>query len=57
MKNIRYWGNQQFQGVKSGRNGAKMLIIDNFTTAMIYSLQVEQNRYISSLHIYLDSVK
>ena len=99
-----------------GRNGAKMLIIDNFTTAMpyircklnkivtyrhyrytsrvwnkkifvtgvtqqlhgvkklakrgqnanyrqfhygnaIYSLQVEQNHYLSSLHIYLDSVK
>ena len=35
-----------------------MLIIDNFIYGnAIYSLQVEQNRYISSLQIYLDSVK
>ena len=31
--------------LKRGRNGAKMLIIDNFTTVMPYiSLQNEQNR-------------
>ena len=38
--------------------GPKTLIINNFTYGdAIYSLQVEQNRYISSLQIYLDSVK
>ena len=32
MKNIRYWGNQALPGgLKRRRNGAKMLIIDNFT--------------------------
>ena len=37
MKNIRYWGNQALPGgSKGGRNGAKMLIIDNFTTVMPY---------------------
>ena len=37
MKNIRYWGNQALPwGLKRGRNGAKMLIIDNFTTVMPY---------------------
>ena len=41
-----------------GRTEAKMLIIDNFIYGnAIYSLQVEKNRYISSLQIYLDSVK
>ena len=93
MKNIRYLGNQEI--LKRGRNEAKMLITDNFTTVMpyirwlqiylcemknirylgnqalqkgakwgqntnyrqfhygnaIYSLQVEHNRYISSLQI------
>ena len=35
MKNIRYWGNQALpDGLKRGRNGAKMLIIDNFTTVI-----------------------
>ena len=59
MKNIRNWGNQALPGEsKRGRNGAKMLIIRQFHYGnAIYSLQVEQNRYISSLQIYLDSVK
>ena len=57
MKNIRYWGNQALP-LKRGRNGARMLIIDNFTYGnAICSLQVEQSRYISSLQIYLGSVK
>ena len=37
MKNIRYWGNQA-RGLKRGRNGANMLIIDNFPTVMPYIL-------------------
>ena len=36
MKNIRYWGNQALPGgLKRGRNGAKMLIIDNYHSNMI----------------------
>ena len=58
MKNIRYWGNQALPGVKKwvkwGQN-------DNYRQFhhgnAIYSLQVELNRYISSLQMYLDSVK
>ena len=57
MKNIRYLGNQEIH-FKRGRNGAKMLIIDNFTTVMPYiRCKLNNNRYISSLQIYLDSVK
>ena len=45
-------------GLKSGRNGAKMQINVQFHYGnAIYSLKVEHNRYISSLQIYLDSVK
>ena len=59
MKNIRYLGNQALPGgQKWGRTEAKMLIIDNFTTVMPYiRCEVEQNRYISSVQIYMDSVK
>ena len=54
MKNIRYWGNQALPGgLKRGRNGGKMLIIDSFTTAMPY-IRCKLNK---SLQIYLDSVK
>ena len=55
MKNIRYWSNQHFQGVKKGAKWGKHANYRQFHYGnAIYSLQ---NRYISSLQIYLDSVK
>ena len=59
MKNIRYWGNKALpwwlkKEAKWGQNANyRQFHYDN----AIYSRQVEQNRYISSLQIYLDSVK
>ena len=58
MKNIRYWGNQALPGVKKGAKWGQNANYRQFHYGnAIYSLQVEQNRYISSLQIYLDSVK
>ena len=46
MKNIRYWGNQHFQGLikraKLGQNANDRLFL--YGNA-IYTLQIEQNRY------------
>ena len=50
MKNIRYWGNQAVPGgLKRGRNGAKMLIIDNFTTVMPY-IRCKLNKIVTYRH-------
>ena len=58
MKNIRYWGNQALPGGKKGAKWGQNANYQQFHYGnAIYSLQVEQNRYISSLQIYLDSVK
>ena len=58
MKNIRYWGNQALPGVKKGVKWVQNANYRQFHYGnAIYSLQVEQNRYISSLQIYLDNVK
>ena len=69
MKNIRYLGTDipgqcnyrqfhYFQGVKNGANWGQNANYRQFHYGnAIYSLQVEQNRYISSLQIYLESVK
>ena len=57
MKNIRYWGTKHFQGVKKGAKWGQNANYRKFHYGnAIYSLQVWQNRYISSLQIYLDSV-
>ena len=49
MKNIRYWGNQAYSsGLKRGRNGAKMLIIDNFTTVMPY-IRCKLNKIVTDI--------
>ena len=49
---------KHFQGVKKGAKWGQNANYRQFHYGnAIYSLQVEQNRYISSLQIYLDSVK
>ena len=49
MKNIRYWGNQALpRGLKRWRNGAKMLIIDNFTTVMPY-IRCKLNKIVTDI--------
>ena len=49
---------KHFQGVKKGAKWGQHANYRQFHYGnAIYSLQVEQNRYISSLQIYLDSVK
>ena len=49
---------KHFQGVNNGANWGQNANYRQFHyTNAIYSLQVEQNRYMSSLQIYLDSVK
>ena len=59
MKNIRYWSNQATsRGLKRGAKWGQNANYRQFHYGnAIYSLQVEQNRYMSSLQIYLDSVK
>ena len=47
-----------FQGVKNGANWGQNANYRQFHYGNpIYSLQVEQNRYRSSVQIYMDSVK
>ena len=49
---------KHFQGVKKGAKWGQNANYRQFHNGnAIYSLQVEQNRYISSLQIYLDSLK
>ena len=49
-KNIRNWGNQALPGgQKGGRNGAKMLIINNFTTVMPY-IRCKLNKIVTYRH-------
>ena len=58
MKNIRYWVTKHFQWVKKGAKWGKNANYRQFHYGNpIYSLQIEQNRYRSSLQIYMDSVK
>ena len=59
MKNIRYWGNQAtYRGFKKvAKRGQKAIYRQFHYGNAIYSLQVEQNRYISSSQICLDSLK
>ena len=57
-KYIVTWVIKHFQGVKNGANWGQNANYRQFHYGnAIYWLQVEQNRYISSVQIYLDSVK
>ena len=49
MKNIRYWGNQHFQGLIKGAKLAKTLIIDYFTTVMQY-IRCKLNKIVTYRH-------
>ena len=50
LKNICYPGNQALSGgVGRGRNGAKMLIIDNLSTVMPY-IRRKLNENVTCLH-------
>ena len=52
------WVTKHFQGVQKGAKWGQNANYRQFHYGnAIYSLQVEQNRYISSLQIYLDNVK